>query len=98
NLIGGTMDAAVRNVISGNAGNGIDISGAGATANLVVGYYVGTDATGTVAVGNGGDGIKIENGASGNTVGSTLPTSSPTAPVANMALWLDADQGVTTAS
>jgi hypothetical protein len=97
NVIGGTMDAAVRNVISGNTGNGIDLSGAAATGNVVIGYVVGTNASGTVAVANGADGIKIENGASGNTIGSSAPSPAPATPVAtNLALWLNADQGVTT--
>ena len=49
NTIGGTT-AAARNVISGNTGDGIDIDGAGATNNLIEGDYIGTDATGTVAL------------------------------------------------
>lgn len=56
--IGGTT-AAVRNVISGNDGDGIRLDGA--TFTSVVGNYVGVDAaTGAVAVANGGSGISID--------------------------------------
>ena len=50
NIIGGTT-AADRNVISGGA-NGVYIDGAAATNNQVMGNYIGTDATGNVAMGN----------------------------------------------
>src|SRR5262249_26619118 len=45
NTIGGSM-VGDRNVISGNSGDGIDISGSGTTGNVVLGNYVGTDVSG----------------------------------------------------
>lgn len=57
--IGGTT-AANRNVIAGNNGAGIAISGSSATRNLVQGNYIGTDASGTLEVGNSDSGIVIE--------------------------------------
>jgi trimeric autotransporter adhesin len=66
NTIGGTA-AGARNVISGNVSDGVDLR-SGATGNLVVGNYIGTDATGAVALGNQEDGVYFE-GASGNSVG-----------------------------
>jgi titin len=54
---------------SGLNGDGIQIDGAGATGNLIAGCYVGTNATGNAAVGNGDEGIVIWHGASGNTIG-----------------------------
>jgi hypothetical protein len=51
NVIGGTGTAL--NVISGNRDRGIAILGAGSTNNEVVGNRIGTDATGSAAVGNG---------------------------------------------
>ncbi len=48
--VGGTTPAA-RDVISANTGNGIDA--ANATGVVVQGDFIGTDPTGTVAVGNG---------------------------------------------
>ncbi len=56
NVIGG-LAAADRNVISGNAGDGIVISAAGATHNALIGNFIGTDATGLLALGNAGVGI-----------------------------------------
>ncbi|WP_338416332.1 cadherin domain-containing protein, partial [uncultured Sphaerotilus sp.] len=68
NTIGGTVTAA-RNVVSGNTGLGINISGASANDNTVVGNFIGTSATGLVGLGNGSDGIQIDNGASRNSIG-----------------------------
>ncbi len=64
NLIGGT-GAADRNVISGNTIDGVVLSGSN---NTVAGNYIGTDRTGTLAIGNGEDGVWLYGG-SGNTVG-----------------------------
>ncbi len=60
-----------RNVISGNTGDGVHLSGTGTTANLIEGNFVGTTATGTAALGNVDNGVNVTNGASGNTIGST---------------------------
>jgi hypothetical protein len=78
NLIGGSAPAE-RNVVSGNGVSGIEIRDSGTTGNVVSGNYIGVDATGTVALGNGtsegvwGWGVKIENGASGNVIGGATP-------------------------
>jgi titin len=70
NLVGGT-DPSSCNVISGNRGVGIAISSPGATGNQVQGNYIGTDATGSAAMPNGGNGIGIY-GASGNFIGDIV--------------------------
>jgi uncharacterized repeat protein (TIGR01451 family) len=73
NTVGGTSTAA-RNIISANGKFGIDIENIGtstATGNLVEGNFVGTDATGSVALGNANVGVNIQNGASANTIGGT---------------------------
>ena len=67
NRIGGTT-LGERNVISGNGETGIDLMDVGTASNIVVGNYVGTDASGTVDLGNKSVGIAIGLGASGNTV------------------------------
>ncbi len=74
NTVGGTT-AAARNVISAaiNAtpthGDGVSISGATATGNVVEGNYIGTDATGTLDFGNAIRGVLVN--ANGNTIGGT---------------------------
>lgn len=69
NIIGGTS-AADRNLVSGNQGSGIAVTGTGAGNNTISGNYVGTNASGTGAVGNSADGILITYGTN-NTVGGT---------------------------
>jgi Dockerin type I domain len=60
-----------RNVISGNGKSGITISGLGAANNFVEGNFIGTDATGMLAVPNVGNGIRVLNAAS-NRIGSAV--------------------------
>ncbi len=60
----------VRNIISGNAANGIILLNA--NANVVQGNYIGTDATGMLALGNVGDGIRLVN-AHNNIIGGSAP-------------------------
>jgi len=69
NRIGGVTPRA-RNVISGNSLYGVRIGGGTATGNLVQGNYIGTDATGTSALGNI-YGVALSDGASNNTIGGT---------------------------
>lgn len=57
----------LANVISGNQGNGITI--AGGTGNTIAANYIGTDDTGTRALGNRGSGIELTLLAAGNLIG-----------------------------
>ena len=68
NVIGGTS-ALARNVISGNAQYGVCITDSNTTGNIVLGNYIGTDASGSNALANQLSGVLIGGGASGNTVG-----------------------------
>ncbi|MCA9048746.1 MAG: cadherin domain-containing protein, partial [Planctomycetaceae bacterium] len=67
NTIGGTT-AQSRNVIGGNQLSGIEVNGAGASTNVIVGNYIGMNAAGTAAVANN-EGITIGS-ASGTTIGN----------------------------
>lgn len=53
-----------RNIISGNSGHGIELQGADLDNALVMGNYIGTDITGTVALGNEYNGVEIYGGPS----------------------------------
>ena len=68
NMIG--TSSAMGNILSGNNGAGLTISGSGATDNQVLGNYIGTDYYGMTAVGNG-FGVGID-GAPDNTILTNL--------------------------
>lgn len=70
NTIGGTADGAA-NTLSGNVIAGVSLFGPESQDNLVLGNFIGTDPTGTFAIGNGDSGVAIHNGASDNRVGGT---------------------------
>ena len=76
NTIGGTV-AGARNVISGNGGNGIQISGSSVDvvmANVIAGNYIGVNAAGTGVLGNVNDGIFVAFSGN-NTIGGRAGTS-----------------------
>ncbi len=70
--IGGTA-AGAGNVISGNSGEGLVFQGDG-TGDVVQGNLIGTDVTGTKALGNHGDGIRVQD-PSGVLIGGTAPAA-----------------------
>jgi hypothetical protein len=65
NVVGGTTPGA-RNIIAGNHDRGITLDGSN---NIVQGNFIGTDVTGTNALGNWRTGVEI--GGTGNLVGGT---------------------------
>jgi uncharacterized repeat protein (TIGR01451 family) len=67
NVIGG-LHAGARNVISGNNGDGVEINGTNANANVIAGNIIGLDQTGTIDRGNSGEGVLV-TGAPGNSIG-----------------------------
>ena len=77
NTIGGTA-AAARNIISGNSDDGVRISGASSSANVIEGNWIGTDPGGTIALGNAFDGVQVGYGATGNIIGAIAPQAGNT--------------------
>jgi uncharacterized repeat protein (TIGR01451 family) len=71
NVIGGTVPGA-SNLISANVGGGVLIAGADALNTTVQGNFIGTDATGTQALGNQGSGISLSGGTQ-STIGGAVP-------------------------
>jgi CSLREA domain-containing protein len=69
NTVGGS--GADRNVISGNADNGVLIVDDTTNGNLVQGNFIGTNATASAALPNAANGVDIQGGASNNTIGGT---------------------------
>ena len=81
NTIGGTV-AGAADVISGNGGSGVELDGS--SDNLVEGDFIGTDATGTISLGNAQEGVDIaqelgifygffrNSSATDNTIGGTV--------------------------
>jgi hypothetical protein len=81
NTVGGAT-AGAGNVVSGNANDGVFISGGG---NRVLGNRIGTTANGTGALGNGEDGVFVQG--SDNLVGNGTAAGSNT-------IAFNADDGV----
>lgn len=71
NTVGGQTPGA-GNVISGNAGSGVELRNR-ASNNYLHGNRIGTDSAGMRAVGNGGDGIQL-NESFNNSIGDYTPT------------------------
>jgi hypothetical protein len=67
NTIGGDTSGE-RNVISGHNYDGVYIYNSGTMSNTVSGNYIGTDASGTAALGNL-YGVRVSRGAKNNTIG-----------------------------
>lgn len=71
NVIGGSSPGS-GNVISGNGGSGINANTAGSGNLVIEGNHIGTDVSGTVALGNAADGVTL-NGVGGCRVGGATP-------------------------
>ena len=71
NTIGGSAGGA-GNLLSANGDAGIYLIASSATGNFIQGNRIGTDATGTLALGNTFEGVYATN-APGNTIGGVVP-------------------------
>ncbi len=89
NTIGGTT-ATDRNVISGNAWHGVYIL---TNQNIVRGNYIGTDAAGAAALGNGGNGVEV-NGGSDNQILDNVISGHITQPSAGVLITGDVSGNV----
>lgn len=109
NIVGDSLadtTPAARNIISGNAKDGVHIQNASATNNQVTGNYIGVNAAGTGALGNQGAGVeldgavgtflgfKVANVIGGNAIGIVLDNGAQDNAVVNNFVGVGAD-GVT---
>ncbi|MEM8499380.1 MAG: LamG-like jellyroll fold domain-containing protein [Pseudomonadota bacterium] len=76
NQIGG-LNAADRNVVSGNIAHGIVLHN-GTSINQIQGNFIGVASDGVTALGNSGAGIYLINGAANNTIGGTTASAGNT--------------------
>lgn len=65
----GIDDVDERNIIAGSENDGIDIVGAATDSNIVAGNFIGTDVSGTQALGISGNGVLLAAGAAFNWIG-----------------------------
>jgi hypothetical protein len=85
----GSADPTLPTIISGNQGNGVQMSGT--YGNTVVGCLIGTDFTGLLPLPNGANGVLISN-STGNLIGrSSLGVNPPTGSAANLIAFNAAD-------
>jgi len=73
NLVGGAAPSE-RNIISGNAWDGVFIHDSGTMYNTVGGNFIGTDASGTAPIANGNFGVNLGNSTQKNLIGGTSAT------------------------
>jgi hypothetical protein len=62
-VIIGTSSTTSRNVISGNRGNGVRFAASATAYGAVTGNFIGTDASGAAALGNGQNGVTADGNA-----------------------------------
>ncbi|MBI5093031.1 MAG: right-handed parallel beta-helix repeat-containing protein [Candidatus Hydrogenedentes bacterium] len=72
NTIGGSVGGA-GNTISGNSNAGIVLQNAGTLSNVIAGNFIGTDPSGTTAIGNA-KGIMVLSGTPANKIGGSSST------------------------
>ena len=78
NTVGGTT-GNLRNVLSGNSSDGVEMNGTNVSSNRVQGNFLGTTINGDVVLPNSGNGVYLSSGAQNNTIGGDAgaPGSAP---------------------
>lgn len=71
NTIIGSTNSGGRNVISGNREYGVYIAGSNVVGNVILGNYLGTDATGSTGISNYTAGVGIFQASHNNSIGGT---------------------------
>ncbi len=92
NILGGAT-AAARNIISGNAFGGVGLFGSG---NVIKGNTIGLDASGTVDLGNGSNGIRAIGSINGVIGGSAAGEGNVISGNDSLGIVLDSDVTGTT--
>jgi hypothetical protein len=72
----GSSDSGTVNIISGNLGHGISITGTGSDENQIVGNYIGFDSSGYGPIGNGeyfSAGVYVGESVTGTQIGGSGP-------------------------
>jgi hypothetical protein len=86
----GLTPAGPGNVVSGNKQGGVAVYGATATGNDVLGNRIGTDATGTMALGNAYSGVFVGDWGNGEGAASgTLVSNNVIASNGNTGVWIN---------
>ncbi|MBY0589274.1 hypothetical protein K2X85_19035 [bacterium] len=93
-LLDGSYDPLGGNVISGNSSHGVLIDGAETNLVLVSGNKIGTRADGNTDLGNGGDGVRVENGAFSVVVGMLVGQISNGTESLNIPLYPDDSRNI----
>ncbi len=68
NTIGGTASGA-GNTVAGNGGAGVNLTGAETTGTVLLANFIGTNSAASESIGNAYDGVLIQAGSAGNTIG-----------------------------
>ena len=79
------------NVLSGNNYSGVSIANSGVNRNLILGNYIGVDASGVGALGNSVFGVVIWNGADDNQIGDITPGAGNVIAYNNRGVLVDAN-------
>jgi parallel beta-helix repeat protein len=67
-VLGAARTRIEGNTVSGNLGNGVQLSGGTSFSDTVIANQIGTDLTGTIPIANGGYGLWVSEGSHGNLI------------------------------